>query len=76
MNLELHNVKEWNSLNLAEIQNNIWTCKKTKLASIYTQFNTFFKGSWPPETALIDVNWYLTGSVGYKLSHHQLYLLS
>lgn len=75
MNLELHNVKEWNSLNLAEIQN-IWTCKKTKLASIYIHFNTLLKGSVPPETALSDVNWSLTGSVGYKRPHHQLYFLS
>lgn len=62
-----------------------------KTISIQQRFKTTFehakRQSWPqyihistsslpPETALIDVNWYLTGGVGYKLSDHQIYSVS
>lgn len=75
MNLGLHNVKEGN--NLADIQNNISTCKKTKLASIYIHITIHFSmGSSSLETALLNVNWFSADSVGYKLSDRQLYSLT
>lgn len=41
--------------------------------NIYT-FQYVFHGIIPPETALSDVNWYLTGSVGYKLSSPAIFV--
>ncbi len=51
MNLELHNIKEWNSPNLAEIQNNIWTCKKTVGLNIYT-IQYIFQGIMTPRNSI------------------------
>lgn len=68
MNPGLHKVKEGNSLNLVDIQNNISTCKKTKLASIYIHITIHFQRIIDPRI----VNWFSIDSVGYKLSIHQL----
>lgn len=56
MNLELHNVKEGNSLNLAEIQKQHFNMQKDKVGLNIFTIQYILKGSFLPETALIKVN--------------------
>ena len=55
MNLELHNVKEGKQSQLSRDPKQHLNMQKDKVGcNIYTHFNTFFKGSLPPKTAVID----------------------